>query len=641
METERKKFFTKNVKAVLGILLAGASLFTVNEICQQNTPVIQRQYSPVEELRDYTVMVYMNGSTLEENCGAATADIREMQAVLCGENSEILNQNVNIVVEAGGASEWELEELQGKQYARFALGENGIRNMEELEVRNMGETATLTDYINYAVQSYPAKRYGIVFWNHGGGAVGGYGYDSNFDGDGLSVSDIGRAIELSCMQDFKFEFAAFDACLMSGAEMAFCLKDKVNFMIASEELEPQDGYNYQWLSVFQEVPENGQRIGVQIADSYLDYYSEKNFQIEMSVLDLRQYDLFHEALHRFLMTIKVDYAQLGRERKKLRGFGSSFNEENEIIDLMSLLETAGRQKTDAGQESALLEVRKFLEKMIVYKINKGYMWEPCGLSVYLPQGMDENLEESLRIYSESKFCSVYMNMVQGYGRFLKGGKEKEQTAARTEKEDLEIRCTLEESVISQLAYAYLAVFCQSGSDTESYYLLGTDSDVLLKDGRMLAATAETAYIGIKDTVFSLLENYNDKNYTEYVSPVLYNGTFCSMTIRFDLYNEEGVILSVIPYSEEKMPGKQIFDLHPGDLIVPLYPAEMTGNVPETGAAAENENGLLDLFVQGNPVVIEDENDLIPEEIRMEPERLSYCYLLVDIYGDISYTEIIR
>ncbi|MBQ6269279.1 MAG: TraB/GumN family protein, partial [Bacteroidetes bacterium] len=36
-----------------------------------------------------------------------------------------------------------------------------------------------TYFLNYAKKNYEAKRYGLILWDHGGGAVSGFGYDEN------------------------------------------------------------------------------------------------------------------------------------------------------------------------------------------------------------------------------------------------------------------------------------------------------------------------------------------------------------------------------------------------------------------------------------------------------------------------------
>ena len=61
----------------------------------------------------------------------------------------------------------------------------------------MGDPDTLTDFINYASQTFPARHYGLVLWNHGAGPIGGYGSDSYFEGDSLLLPELRQAVSTS------------------------------------------------------------------------------------------------------------------------------------------------------------------------------------------------------------------------------------------------------------------------------------------------------------------------------------------------------------------------------------------------------------------------------------------------------------
>ena len=47
--------------------------------------------------------------------------------------------------------------------------------------------------------------------------------------------------------DQRLEFVGFDACLMGTVETAYAIKNNVDYLIASEEIEPGTGWNYKKL----------------------------------------------------------------------------------------------------------------------------------------------------------------------------------------------------------------------------------------------------------------------------------------------------------------------------------------------------------------------------------------------------------
>lgn len=110
----------------------------------------------------------------------------------------------------------------------------------------MGNPATLSQFLRIGQSAFPADNYGLIFWNHGSGSVGGFGYDECYPDDRfLSLREIGEALESSRLSDNKkYAFIGFDACLMATLETASVLSPYADYMIASQELEPGGGWDY-------------------------------------------------------------------------------------------------------------------------------------------------------------------------------------------------------------------------------------------------------------------------------------------------------------------------------------------------------------------------------------------------------------
>ena len=102
-------------------------------------------------------------------------------------------------------------------------------------MQNMADSATLTDYIQYCSSNYAADHYGLVLWDHGGGVVGGYGYDENFDGDSTSLTELSYALGDAGVH---LDMLGFDACLMANFETCLMAAPYADYLIASEEPEP-------------------------------------------------------------------------------------------------------------------------------------------------------------------------------------------------------------------------------------------------------------------------------------------------------------------------------------------------------------------------------------------------------------------
>ena len=108
-------------------------------------------------------------------------------------------------------------------------------------------------YIQCCAGRYPASRYALILWDHGGGSVSGYGYDEKFASTGsMDLAGLDRALGDGGV---KFDFIGFDACLMATAETALTMAQYADYLIASEETEPGVGWYYtDWLTALGEDP---------------------------------------------------------------------------------------------------------------------------------------------------------------------------------------------------------------------------------------------------------------------------------------------------------------------------------------------------------------------------------------------------
>lgn len=181
----------------------------------------------------WTFMVYMDAdNSLDTAC---LDDLSEMQTV--GSTTE-----VNIVVMLDRYSK--ICGFNGTEILYINKGSNVTvwgRWTNEYEL-NMGDPETLTWFINYTVENYPADKYALIIWDHGGNWEG-VSWDST-NNDYLTVEEVRNAIEMSIIE--RVDILGFDACLMGSIEVAYTmsLSNKVGVMVASEDFIPWDGWPY-------------------------------------------------------------------------------------------------------------------------------------------------------------------------------------------------------------------------------------------------------------------------------------------------------------------------------------------------------------------------------------------------------------
>ena len=198
-------------------------------------------------------MVYMIGSDLESEDGSATDDLLEMA-------DAALSENVHLVLQTGGTETWWNDVCTDDESERFVIENGDMTLLQSLGSVNMTDADTLSDFIRFSAESYPADRYELILWDHGGGTMTGFGYDELYEDTSLTLSSLSTALYNGGVQ---FDFIGFDACLMATAEVAYALDPYADYLIAPEESEPGEGWAYKnWLTMLAEDPAVGHYEGV-------------------------------------------------------------------------------------------------------------------------------------------------------------------------------------------------------------------------------------------------------------------------------------------------------------------------------------------------------------------------------------------
>lgn len=629
------KWKRKAVAGVLGALLAGTALTTGIAIHSKGTKV--EEYARAAQDGYCTVLVYMDGSDLESVYGAAADDLMEMENAVA--KADPSGEKLRIVVEAGGCDNWQYDAMQPYQYGRFQITGQGVSEVTDMQPRDMGREDTLADFINYATQSYPAEHYGMIFWNHGAGQIEGFGKDENFNGSSMSLEQIKKGFELS---DFTqtFDFIGMDACLMSNIELVSALQGKADYLIASEELEPQDGYDYKWMEQLATGQSDyGRKIGSSIVDSYDTYYKDSNYSYTLALIDINKYAEFHNRFDEILNNITANtaigqedtYSRLSSARAGIQGFGqTSDTGVAEQIDLMGLL----WQMYQAGfcTEQEYKKISAAYEQMIVCSTDSGS--KTGGISIYLPSGGDSKDDE---VYSDMPFCDEYKDFIKDYSQFMEQVQGLDFGVIAKDKEQIKMEIPQEQTDL--ISNAYNAVYM---SRDDVRYLIAADSDVTLDKRGYMTAPLEDTFWGLKGEILCMIENYSDDDRTEYIAPVLYKKSGlednewaeCRIRVEFSYDNPDGKIISISP----KDTTKQMYSLEDNDEIIPLYPIYDTDNI--TNDAEHIYNGQ---YYKGNTIIIEDMQMGDGELEKITPENelvLWYGFLIRDMGMNLYDTELI-
>jgi hypothetical protein len=362
--------------------------------------------------KPYTIMIYMNGSDLESDFGAATDDLVEML------DSGLEARNANVIIITGGTKRWMNDAIPAGECVIWELINGHLYEVKSLGNVNMGNPATLRDFIRFGLDNFPAEKFGLILWDHGGGSIAGFGHDEKFANGTLTLLDMDRAFRESGLDKHKLEFLGFDACLMATVEMAAIASRYAKVMIASEDLEPGDGWDYTFLGVLNHHPRiDGFGLGKVIVDTFMDFFGENSDEIlTLSVIDLSRVQPVMETMGKLMalgsekLNAPPGFNRLAVRRANTKTFGEGSPRDNDS-DMVDVGDMAVQLKDLFPQETAA--VLQALKNCVVYNRHNSDA-ELYGLSTYYIYGGKSVGEESLRTYAALDMDADYTRYLFGF-----------------------------------------------------------------------------------------------------------------------------------------------------------------------------------------------------------------------------------
>ena len=577
-----KRLLTLALTAVLALSLAGCG-----------TPSAPHEAGE-SEIPTWAIYWYLCGSDLESWYGCATEDLEELLAVS-------LPDNVQVVIQTGGAFQWSRDDIQPDRIGRYLYDSKGFRLLEEQPQSNMGQAETLASFLDFCRTGYPAEHTMVLFWNHGGGSVTGAEFDSNFYFDSLTLDEFHDAFSQVFPLDPSsppIDVIGFDACLMATIDTASTFRDVGRYLVASEELEPGNGWYYTgWAQALAEQPTmDSAQLGRAICDAYLDgcRLAGTADDITLSVTDLSKIGTLLEAYNALGTQALVEaigdpqfYTSFSRGAMTAESYGGNTQEQGytNMVDLGHLV----RNTEYLLQESAW-EVLKALNECVIYRINGPYRSEATGLSCYHSYSGDlDNFVE----YTDVG-CSEAFKYLYGYGlsgKVSSAGLEyaKSHAPAVTPPSGSESPFDLTvledaEIYVDDMGCAELYV-----GETAAKAIVSAQSILVLFDenGMLNLGWSDTSSEDFEQGLFTdLIDGYwpsidgnlvhtevvcQADGYTIYSVPVLLNGEQCNLRVVYDETKQDYTLLGARKgLTPEGMPDKNLIKLRQGDILTFLY-----------------------------------------------------------------------
>ncbi|MCK8058343.1 MULTISPECIES: clostripain-related cysteine peptidase [unclassified Fusibacter] len=594
---------------------------------------------------DFTLLIYLNGTDLESAyddesgtySGAGTSDLNEMLAA-------VSSDKVNVLVETGGTSTWVNPSIDSTQNQRWSVQNNQLTLLENVGISNMGDPETLSNFVNWALKAYPAKNYGIVLWNHGGGPITGYAVDELFSGDGLILPELEDAFSAVRSQSgVVFDFIGFDACLMATLEVANTLSPYADYLVASQELEPGHGWDYTSLitSLAATSDYSGSAIGKSIADGFFQQAVDEKTEsdVTLSVIDLKRLDSINTALSKFasdLSATLIEDAKLSsiaQSVSKTKKYGGNSSDQG-YTDLVDLSLFASNLSTYSPEYA--LELSSAVDEAVVYQVSGPINDAATGLSVYFPYLDQDNFTASLAVQAQLDLPTSFISLASEFAGKLTGSaplveRMDEIVVYEPTEYSAYYELVVSEDLLYDIDKVYIGVYEYLNGDTPRYRNLGYDALTIFNEE---TSSYFEQFAGnwtlFDDHPIMMKISYSDYDHIEYEIPLL--------------LNDERVVLEAVWYYDDafasggyydiigarrpndqvtNMPDRNIILLKAGDKVQPIYTSYLT----ETGLYQEE---------LGQAFVYSDQSKLTYDVL--QSTDYLFNFMIIDYSGQVLETD---
>lgn len=392
----------KRIKQWISLFLAAMLLLGGCASLAEDTAKLE----PAAEKAQWTVMMYLAGTDLETKGQMATYNLVELAKT----NP---NDQVNFVFQTGATRQWHAEEAVGldideTKLQRYQFDQEGYKLVDEQPLANMASAQTLTEFIQWSAKTYPAEKYLLVMWDHGGGSLHGLIQDELHNTTIMPLDQFEIALKNA---NIPLEAVLLDTCLMSTLETAQAVQSSAKYLIAAQEIVPGYGSAYQpWMQFLYDTPTcDGARLGKVVCNSIQQKYAELGLlscsrQLTFSVIDLGKMDAVAKAFDQLF----TDVGKLLADPQHFYVFANQAQQTQHFAydTMVDLADLASRARNIAISNETATAVVEAVDAAVVYNLKGDQRSYATGLSFYYaPAAPYTDLDHYARVSKSAPYLA--------------------------------------------------------------------------------------------------------------------------------------------------------------------------------------------------------------------------------------------
>ena len=452
--------------------------------------------SAADGKKQYTVMYYICGTNLERDYGQFS---QALDSIL---STHFNSDAVNSVGLLGGTPHWKDNAFDPSVLSVVEIAGSSPAVTDTFPLSAMSDSATLTHFLAYCREHYPADHYILVICDHGGGPLRGCCVDLLYNAGIMSVNRLKEALENSPFADRSLDIIAFNCCLMGSAEIAYSISPFAQYMVATED--SMYGMGFDWLKDIEKdetVLETARRMAESTYRNNREIIANQNAPElnSVAVIDLQAMQGVNDAMTDFFASFpqldESSFTMVSGHRKDAVDFGVLDSSDQSRYDLVDIGSLVSALEESSRNGSALLEAVRSAVPYLYTDVD-----HCAGMTVYHPYLNNDMAERYMETYASLGFSPSYVNYVIRYAAIMTGSPLADWQGLMVEapsvQKDNRILFTL------SLTDLQAASLCDSGMNVlqkeadGSYRFTYLTPDTLFEGGRITGEFSGTALYAV-------------------------------------------------------------------------------------------------------------------------------------------------
>ncbi len=267
-----------------------------------------------------------------------------------------------------------------------------------IEEGSTGDASVLNEFLTWGAKNYPADRTVLILWGHGHGWRG--CADDYSSRDSLTLHELNQALSIINQQG-QLALLGFDMCQMATLEVLFEMMEESPYVIASQNVEPPDGWHYKEL--LSEPLGAMYKFGIDTLKYFQAYYEERNLEnYTLSFFrtsPVKKLALLMEKLSTLCLTDESLFDEI--QHSRVRSLDFKYEKYVDIGAFASVLAS----HTDNEEAIRLCdEINSLLDEVVLHKVAGSKYNSSRGLSVYFPEDLSDS---DIKDYAHISFSQKY------------------------------------------------------------------------------------------------------------------------------------------------------------------------------------------------------------------------------------------